>query len=350
MLQSRALEEMPLTKSIKSSHEDQNRKLNYLKRHPITLRFGDSSLEGLFLQEVAKSRLPVFIAIAAFDATLFAFRKIFKAILWADVGAGSVGISSTWWTVLGQGFNLVVLHALIATIHFFSHSSASAASKGELLLAALISCILCILVTSPLASAQWVIIAFFLICTSTLLRLRWYIGSIAFSVPVALATAVSATLRSRGNLPLLVPALKSLEPLSPNSIIHLSIAWAVGTLMGYLSDESRRTAFANHRRAVVAVKTELEQMEARLAAEQNLSAVQALAQAKSLLVERERAANEAKSEFISMLCHEIRTPLSGCLASAEMLLECDLSVSCQSSVSCPPLCTTEELSRDMFVW
>jgi len=121
--------------------------------------------------------------------------------------------------------------------------------------------------------------------------------------------------------------------------------------MGYLSDESRRTAFANHRRAVVAVKTELEQMEARLAAEQNLSAVQALAQAKSLLVERERAANEAKSEFISMLCHEIRTPLSGCLASAEMLLECDLSVGCQCSIPpVLPICTTEELSRDMFVW
>lgn len=34
-----------------------------------------------------------------------------------------------------------------------------------------------------------------------------------------------------------------------------------------------------------------------------------------------QAANEAKSEFMSLMCHEVRTPLNGCLASAEMLLE-----------------------------
>lgn len=31
---------------------------------------------------------------------------------------------------------------------------------------------------------------------------------------------------------------------------------------------------------------------------------------------REKAANEAKSEFMSLMCHEVRTPLNGCLASA----------------------------------
>jgi signal transduction histidine kinase len=39
---------------------------------------------------------------------------------------------------------------------------------------------------------------------------------------------------------------------------------------------------------------------------------------------REKAANEAKSEFMSLMCHEVRTPLNGCLASAEMLLETPL--------------------------
>lgn len=44
------------------------------------------------------------------------------------------------------------------------------------------------------------------------------------------------------------------------------------------------------------------------------------------MVAREKASNEAKSEFMSLMCHEVRTPLNGCLASAEMLLETDLNV------------------------
>jgi signal transduction histidine kinase len=44
-------------------------------------------------------------------------------------------------------------------------------------------------------------------------------------------------------------------------------------------------------------------------------------------VAKEKAANEAKSEFMSLMCHEVRTPLNGCLASAEMLLDTDLDVS-----------------------
>ena len=47
---------------------------------------------------------------------------------------------------------------------------------------------------------------------------------------------------------------------------------------------------------------------------------------RALVVAREKAANEAKSEFMSLMCHEVRTPLNGCLASAEMLLETDLKV------------------------
>lgn len=45
---------------------------------------------------------------------------------------------------------------------------------------------------------------------------------------------------------------------------------------------------------------------------------------RALVVMRERAANEAKSEFMSLMCHEVRTPLNGCLASAEMLLDTPL--------------------------
>lgn len=47
---------------------------------------------------------------------------------------------------------------------------------------------------------------------------------------------------------------------------------------------------------------------------------------RALVVAREKASNEAKSEFMSLMCHEVRTPLNGCLASAEMLLETALEV------------------------
>lgn len=50
------------------------------------------------------------------------------------------------------------------------------------------------------------------------------------------------------------------------------------------------------------------------------------AAARALVVAREKASNEAKSEFMSLMCHEVRTPLNGCLASAEMLLETELTV------------------------
>ena len=50
------------------------------------------------------------------------------------------------------------------------------------------------------------------------------------------------------------------------------------------------------------------------------------AAARTLTVAKEKAANEAKSEFMSLMCHEVRTPLNGCLASAEMLLDTKLEV------------------------
>ena len=55
---------------------------------------------------------------------------------------------------------------------------------------------------------------------------------------------------------------------------------------------------------------------------------------RALVVAREKAANEAKSEFMSLMCHEVRTPLNGCLASAEMLLETDLKVRTAAADCC----------------
>lgn len=165
-------------------------------------------------------------------------------------------------------------------------------------------------------------------------------GAAALAVPVVLGIrrnlgidytrlVLTEGFPSRDAITILLQSVRfsSTGALPVHAIMHLIIAWAVGTLMGYLSDSSRRQSFASHRLALSAAATEVEEVRARIAAERELASAQALAEAKSLLVDRERAANEAKSEFISMLCHEIRTPLNGCLASAEMLLQTDLDVS-----------------------
>lgn len=68
-------------------------------------------------------------------------------------------------------------------------------------------------------------------------------------------------------------------------------------------------------------------LQARVLMERELAAAQQQAAARALVVAKEKAANEAKSEFMSLMCHEVRTPLNGCLASAEMLLDTELSVS-----------------------
>ena len=84
--------------------------------------------------------------------------------------------------------------------------------------------------------------------------------------------------------------------------------------------------FVNIRLAKVAAEKELQEAQARIDMQQQLAAAQAQAAQRAITVAREKAANEAKSEFMSLMCHEVRTPLNGCLASAEMLLEMPLQV------------------------
>ena len=89
---------------------------------------------------------------------------------------------------------------------------------------------------------------------------------------------------------------------------------------------SCRQMFVNHRLAKIAAEKAFQEAQARINVQQQLSAAQAQATQRALVVAREKAANEAKSEFMSLMCHEVRTPLNGCLASAEMLLEMPLQV------------------------
>ena len=92
--------------------------------------------------------------------------------------------------------------------------------------------------------------------------------------------------------------------------------------------------FVNHRLAKIAAEKELQEAQARINVQQLLATAQAQAAQRALIVVREKAANEAKSEFMSVMCHEVRTPLNGCLASAEMLLETPLQVCLLPSSLC----------------
>ena len=87
-----------------------------------------------------------------------------------------------------------------------------------------------------------------------------------------------------------------------------------------------RQMFANQQLARAAAEKEIQEAKARTVAQRALADAQSQAAARALIVAKEKAANEAKSEFMSLMCHEVRTPLNGCLASAEMLLETKLEV------------------------
>lgn len=140
---------------------------------------------------------------------------------------------------------------------------------------------------------------------------RWWVGTLILATPTALAS-----FWQRG---------KRLDLLPQDAVIHITVAWAVGGLMAYLAEWYRRQVFSSQHLAQAAHEKELLEAQARIRVQRQLAAAQAQAAQRALSVAREKAANEAKSEFMSLMCHEVRTPLNGCLASAEMLLETELA-------------------------
>lgn len=200
--------------------------------------------------------------------------------------------------------------------------------QAEFLLGAIVAFVLAQLVLLP---SYGIYVMFFVIATPVILRLRWVSGAVAMAFPITifmwnrLSTQQILEALQESHTMLIGGSLDTTKEKSAGEILlHLLVAWAVSTLMGFLSDSSRRVTFVKERIAQAAAEFEVGQIRARILTEKELVAAQALAEARSMLIEREKASNEAKSEFISMLCHEIRTPLNGCLASAEMLLQTEL--------------------------
>ena len=149
---------------------------------------------------------------------------------------------------------------------------------------------------------------YFLIVAPALLRVRWLPAALALMAPSAAAAATFS----------LLPTCHARRA--------LAAAWAIGALMAYVVDSLRRAAFASARLAAAA-EQEAAAARARERAARNLAAATA---ARTLAVAKARAAAAAGTEFMSLLCHEVRTPLNGVLAANEMLLLPDDELSAEA--------------------
>lgn len=75
---------------------------------------------------------------------------------------------------------------------------------------------------------DYVFLSYFLICTSTFLKIRWWVGTGLLATPTV---AVQ----------LLYPSSPAPSAILPHdAFVHIVVAWAVGGLMAYLSDWYRR--------------------------------------------------------------------------------------------------------------
>ncbi|KXZ42128.1 hypothetical protein GPECTOR_199g356 [Gonium pectorale] len=335
-----------------------------LASKPITLSFKSPVLEGEYLAEVAKRRWPVLLFIFCFDITCYIFRISAKCFRPGAIPGPlqflrcSFGYAREFAPQLA---NMAVLYFFLGLLNKRSRRLGDkAARQEEFLLSACMTLAICNLLATLSADncSDYVYVAFFLICTSTFLKIRWWVGTVVQAVPAALmqylvfrnaaaaamgggsaaaAAAAACGAMSCGRQAPLPEAASTAEGapgadpwvgssalLPPEAGVHVAVAWAVGGLMSYVSDWYRRQMFAHAKLAALAYSSELTEAQARIAAQRALAAAQAQAAQRALSVAREKAANEAKSDFMSLMCHEVRTPLNGCLASAEMLLETPL--------------------------
>lgn len=78
-------------------------------------------------------------------------------------------------------------------------------------------------------SAQdYIFACFFLICTSSLLKIRWLLGTLALTPPLLVVASAAAW----------NPAMSYVLP--RDAEVHLTVAWATGGLMSYVADSYRR--------------------------------------------------------------------------------------------------------------
>ncbi|CAG9461840.1 unnamed protein product [Pedinophyceae sp. YPF-701] len=269
----------------------------------LILRFKDPNVEDQYLAEVASRRWPVLMLIMIFDTSSFVFRFISKA-----TKPGS-SVRDLLESFMQQLTNMTLLYMFLGMIYLWARRHKGRVSRQEeLVLSSIMALAITCLLLNMSNSQDYVLFAFFLICITTFMQIRWWVGSLCLLGPTALAVHWIGT----GRL---------FQKDGRNVRDHIIMAFMVGALMSYLAETYRRQMFANHKLAAHLAAKELMQARARILAQRQLTLAQQEAASRQVTIEREQAANEAKSEFMSLMCHEVRTPLNGCLASAEMLLE-----------------------------
>lgn len=345
-----------------------------------------SKVEGEFLREVAATRWPVLVLIASFDLACLLVRVLARMARARSTAGGAVAVLRG---LPIQVANLGALYALMHLLNWRARRLGHRAARQEewllsLLLAAAIGVLLASLRGASAHAGDYVYAAFFLICTSSVLKFRWWLGTAVLALPTGLvlwqnlptalaaagapaAAATAAACATGGGSCPAGDGTGGGGGLSLEALVHLLVAWAVGGLMAFVSDSNRRQAFMHHRLALAAAGKEVREARSRVEMERALAAAQAQAATRAISVAQEKAANEAKSEFMSLMCHEVcplclrclrrrrrrcwcgrgggaaavaaaharpaastlpaqvRTPLNGCLASAEMLLDTPLS-------------------------
>ncbi|KAL0047756.1 hypothetical protein WJX82_011186 [Trebouxia sp. C0006] len=277
----------------------------FLELSQITLNFRDAAVEAEFQQHVAVRRRPILLLVFCFDVICYLFRMAAKFV------RTDIALAELVRGIFPQLCNMMLLYTFLGLLNRRSRRLGdSAARQEEYMLTGIMTFAICSLLATINESnpQDYVYAAMFMISTTCFLKIQWLVGTSFMMLPLA----VTHFWHRNANV------------LPTDAMVHLIVSWAVGGFMAYLSDTYRRQMFVNHRLAKVAAEKELQEAQARINVQQQLAAAQAQAAQRAISVAREKAANEAKSEFMSLMCHEVRTPLNGCLASAEMLLEMPL--------------------------
>jgi signal transduction histidine kinase/CheY-like chemotaxis protein len=293
-----------------------------LEQRVFTLQYINNDVEDLYLQETSSSRRPVIASILIFDVAALVFRSLARSFTGVQTPQALVQ------SIILKLCSIIIMYSAVIFISTRSSRLGKAATRlEELLLSVVIAAFLTVLIAGigPGFSGDPSNGALFLVATTSILRVRWFVGSSALLIPVIYTVLCGGGFHHALFSSKTTAAAATTTTLRAEDVALVVAAWAVGGLMSYLSDVSRRQAYSHHQQAMAAVSKEFTQVRARLDLERKLVIAQAQASAKAATISQERAAGEAKSQLMGLLCHEVRTPLNGCLASAEMLLETNLT-------------------------
>lgn len=271
------------------------------KMNPVTLSFESKEKEDEYLVEVSRRRGTVLLVVFCFDAIAFLARAAADLLYWRRAAKLIVGQEDKIQAPAGTRtvFHITVMSAfwtLVVLMNRRSKGSDRARAKGkkddgkaqaspnpkaarqeEFFLSAVGTLALTMVMASVTGvgtshGRQYVFPSFIIICKGTLLELRWWNATLFLAIP---ALVFLLRVMVEGSWPV-------------DAGVHVLMAWASGALMSFMADKKRREVFLNHKIAEAAASA--------------------------------KAAAEAKSDFMRIMCHEVRTPLNGCIASAEMLL------------------------------